>query len=106
MCPNWHFQVVQQGIQPGQDSSSGAPSWLIWREFGVFGSSNPQNNFVFVFLAKRAGQCLHNCGISKIEDGEFITFKKTHYIQVLLAQKKRKHKAIFWNEMIKKKVYF
>jgi hypothetical protein len=26
MCLNRHFQAVQQGIQPGQDSGSGAQS--------------------------------------------------------------------------------
>jgi hypothetical protein len=44
---------------------------------------------------KNAGPTTMNCGISKIEDCEFIPFKKTHYIQVFLAQKKEKNKAIF-----------
>ena len=29
---------------------------------------------------KNAGPTTINCGISKIEDGEFNPFKKTHYI--------------------------
>jgi hypothetical protein len=29
---------------------------------------------------KKAGSTTMNCGISNIEDGEFIPFKKKHYI--------------------------
>jgi hypothetical protein len=45
---------------------------------------------------KNTGPTTMNCGISKIEDGEFIPFSKTNYISVFLGSKKKeKKKAIF-----------
>jgi hypothetical protein len=39
---------------------------------------------------KNAGPTTMKCGISKIEDGEFIPFKKTQYILVFFGSKKEK----------------
>jgi hypothetical protein len=44
---------------------------------------------------KNAGPTTINCGISKIEDGEFIPFKKKTLYSSFFGSKKRKNKAIF-----------